>query len=230
MSARNFDRVGDEDELFAAVLQCANALDFRFATLSFSVHRGTSAEYYELNNLPPAFVLAQKPDSWQRDPVLRHMKRSSLPLLWGRKTYEQAGAIDLYEEQEPWGIAGGAALALHLPKRRRLFVGFDGSERAWRSQPGRVCAELVSVANACFPHVLRLAPARMRSRLNERERTVMERLSAGLSLQDTAAALGLSRRTVLAHVKAVSARLGLSTAQTIHDAQRILVDEEGVLS
>lgn len=64
------------------------------------------------------------------DPVSQHLKSSSLPLVWGRDFYANAGAEQMWELYASYGMSSGIAQALHLGQGRHLCLGFECGEAA----------------------------------------------------------------------------------------------------
>lgn len=73
------------------------------------------------------------------DPVMSHMRQSSLPLLWTRQTYANVGQEREWEHMEAHGLSCGAGVALHMPGGRHLALGLD-RRSAFSRRPERLTA------------------------------------------------------------------------------------------
>ena len=56
---------------------------------------------------------------------MQHCKRHTVPIIWDQKTYLDNDAIDIWEDQAPFGYRNGIAMALHLPEGRHFMLGVD---------------------------------------------------------------------------------------------------------
>ena len=106
--------------------------------------------------------IAADPSDSRRDPVMRQMRRSSIPFLYDRATYARAGCDDLWEKQAPWGFKTGVATAIHMPGDRHFLFGCDRPDPLPKDprRQARLLANLQLVAvHALEPACRLLLPA-----------------------------------------------------------------------
>lgn len=118
--------------LKSKLVEAGNALGFGLMTSSLirGDLRSGRAWVQDLTNAPPGFLAAQLclADAL-RDPVMTHMRTRSVPIGYDQRTYVEAGAGDLWEEQAPWGYRTGIASSLHEASHMESFMlGFDRDE------------------------------------------------------------------------------------------------------
>jgi hypothetical protein len=130
MLRSEFISVGEaasRDVLLAEVMSFTQRLGFETATLTAVVDRSWGeTEFAWVENAPAAYVesLEHMSDP-KRDPVMRHCKRFSSPIVWDQDTYVAANLGAKWEHQAQFGYRTGIAVALHLPKGQHLFIGVD---------------------------------------------------------------------------------------------------------
>jgi len=78
------------------------------------------------HNMPAAYLASFFDyEEARRDPVMRHVKHSSLPVLWTRRTYSAVGQEHVWEHMAACGLSTGAAVAIHMPDGRHVSIGLD---------------------------------------------------------------------------------------------------------
>jgi DNA-binding CsgD family transcriptional regulator len=115
------------EEFRTEVVRTAQRLGFDTVTAMTVVdHTPGSSEFIVVDNTPTGYKTTfNSAGAQQRDPVMRHCKEESAPIVWTRNTYSLNSADDLWEEQEVFGYRNGIALALHLPDRHHFMLGVD---------------------------------------------------------------------------------------------------------
>ena len=80
----------------------------------------------------------------KRDPVSQHVKRNTVPIIWGQQTYLDNNAVELWEHQAHYGYRNGIAMALHLPEGRHFLFGVDRDQAlpTDRAELTRIVADL----------------------------------------------------------------------------------------
>lgn len=169
-----------------------------------------------VENTPQAYLAASRDYVLaMRCPVLQHIKRSHLPIVYDESTYERAGAADLWEEQAPFGYGAGMSMALHLPRGQHLTLGMDRDQRL--PEDGKEQLRLLSalqLAAACIvePAIRFLsgesAPTTEVPTLTSREQEVLRWTAAGKSTWVISRILALSEGTVNFHIRNAMRKLG----------------------
>ncbi len=210
LQARNRDEFRDE------VVRFTHRLGFETVSAVTLVEHGlrqsnviavdnTTAEYAE------SYV---EPNSGRRDPVLRHCRSKTVPLIWDQATYVDQGAGDLWEHQARFGYRTGIAMALHLPEGRHFMLGVD------RDQPlpqdpnelQRLVADLQLFAVHAQDTAMRLLVPQQqqpdRPNLTPRELEALRWTMDGKTAWEVGALLGISERTAVLHVNNAMHKLG----------------------
>lgn len=108
-----------------AVAARVKATHFGGLTFGGQDHREATTVVW---NMAPAYEgqLAASEFDPTRDPVMQHLRASSVPLFWGRETYLQAGQAKMFDAMADWGIREGVTVALHVDHDRHFVMGFSG--------------------------------------------------------------------------------------------------------
>lgn len=177
----------------------------------------SAARFASVGNTPAGFEEAfANVDSSRRDPVLRRYKELTVPFTYDWRTYAEADAGDLWEEQAPFGYRTGVCVALHLPGHQHFLLGVDRDERlpADEIRLTRMMADLQFVAVHAQSAARRLldkpegTPA---VRLTQRELEVLYWTREGKSASVVAELLGVSSHAVDFHLRNASRKLGTSS-------------------
>jgi DNA-binding CsgD family transcriptional regulator len=202
LQARNRDEFRDE------VVRFTEKLGFKTVSAITMVDRGLGrSESVAVDNTPPQWASTQiDPAAARRDPVLRHCRRETVPIIWDQTTYVDSGAGDLWEHQASYGYRTGIAMALHLPEGKHFLLGVD-RDQALPQNPGelqRVVADLQLFAVHAQDAAIRLLvpPALQPERpaLTPRELECLRWTMDGKTAWETGAVLGISERTAVMHV------------------------------
>ena len=206
---------------YSSVLEARSREEFRdevvrftqqlgFATVSAItvIERvGGQVESIAIDNTPDEFHDSYlDPKLQKRDPVMQHIRRQSVPIIWDQETYVAHGAGELWEQQARFGYATGIAMALHLPEGRHFLLGVD-RDQSLPADPGalqRVVADLQLFAVHAQDAALRLLlpPALQSERpaLTPRELECLRWTMDGKTAWEVGAILGISERTAVLHV------------------------------
>lgn len=165
-----------------------------------------------LHNAPAPFseIVTRNGLDAERDPLLTHTRRSSLPMAYDQAVYVDAGTGDLWEEQAPFGYRAGIAVGVHRPGGSFL-IGFDGPDALPASDRSLVelFATLQLIAVHAQPAAARLlVPSVAGVDLTARQREVLRLLAAGLQNKAIANRLGITVSGVDKHLAALCGKLG----------------------
>jgi DNA-binding CsgD family transcriptional regulator len=206
---------------YSSVLEARSREEFRdevvrftqqlgFATVSAItvIERGAGrVESIAVDNTPDEFHDTYlDPQLQKRDPVMQHIRRQSVPIIWDQETYVAHGAGELWEQQARFGYSTGIAMALHLPEGRHFLLGVD-RDQSLPADPGtlqRVVADLQLFAVHAQDAALRLLlPPTLqpeRPALTPRELECLRWTMDGKTAWEVGAILGISERTAVLHV------------------------------
>lgn len=200
----------DRADLEARLIRMARHLGFDRMSSSLVTERNDMRPLIEIvENTPQAYLATSRDYQLAvRCPVLQHVKRSHLPIIYDESTYVHAGAADLWEEQAPFGYKAGISMALHLPQGRHLVLGVDRDQDVAKDARERLrLLSILQLAAACTvepairylsggPVVTPGAP-----QLTAREREVLRWTAAGKSTWVIGRILALSEGTVNFHLR-----------------------------
>lgn len=202
--ADSTDRFRDE------IVRFADGLGFPYVSaLTVVDHALNNTEFISVNNMPREYAEsgAIKASAGKRDPVMKHCKSGTLPIIWDRKTYVTDGAGDLWEEQAEFGYCTGIAMAMHFPEGRHFVLGVDRDvplpERT--RDLTRIVADLQLFAVHAQDAAMRLfVPPALHPESPSLTRRELEALSwtmEGKTAWEVGAILGISERTVVLHLQ-----------------------------
>ena len=98
----------------------------RVSATVMTEHSPTLTEYRYFTNAPTSYMPEfENLDVGQFDPVSRHAKCKSVPLVWDKATYVDCGQAALWERQAPYGYQSGIVIGFHLPRGRHFLFGPD---------------------------------------------------------------------------------------------------------
>lgn len=206
----------DRDEFREAVVRFTQHMGFETVSATTVVDQGLGrSDFIIVDNTPKAYVEAYfDPALGRRDPVMQHLKRQSVPIIWDQSTYIANGAIDLWEHQSHFGFSTGIATALHLPEGRHFLLGVD-RDRPLPTDVGelqRVVADLQLFAVHAQEAALRLllpeAQQPDRPALTPREIEALYWTMEGKTAWEVGQILGITERTAVLHVNNAMHKLG----------------------
>jgi DNA-binding CsgD family transcriptional regulator len=196
------------EDLKGALVRLADRHECPWADILAVCDRPDGTTQFEgLHRLPSAYMDTYFRDDSKDDPVMQHIKSSSLPIVWNRATYESANKRESWEEMAGFGMAAGTTLAVHLPNGRHLCVSLD-RDRDHRMSARRhtiLLAEMqLFAACAIESTFLVLAPvfdaaAPPLPRLTPREREALQWTLAGKTAWETGRIMSIAERTVIKH-------------------------------
>ncbi|MFK4706210.1 DNA-binding CsgD family transcriptional regulator [Roseateles asaccharophilus] len=211
-----FGAAASRDDLHRRLLEFAHELDFELFTLVVidKDHAGR-LKYSSVSNAPDAWQHIQHdPKLAVADPVHSYLRDSTRPLIWSQDTYVKAGAADLWDFIAPHGYKVGVAVTFPLGPGRKLILSVDRNQ-ALPKDPSKVTGfvgmlQLLAAYAQDNEGIRSMFPTKP---LSPHQQRVMALVAAGKSNSVIADILEISPDTVAFHLKAVFARLGVSTRQ-----------------
>jgi len=206
----------DRDEFRDEVVRFGRALGFETVSAMAVIDRGIGrSDFVVVDNTPQEWRGAfNDPRAMQRDPVMQHCKRQSLPIIWDQGTYTSQGQGELWEEQARYGYQTGIAMALHLPEGKHFMLGVD-RDRALpsdRHELTRVVADLQLFAVHALDAAMRvLVPGDAAldvPSLTPRELEAMRWTMDGKTAWEVGSILGITERTAVLHLNNAMRKLG----------------------
>ena len=206
----------DRDEFRDEVVRFAHELGFETVAALTVVESGIAGtEVVSIDNTPQAYNEAFFDVHRNRtDPVIQHLRRQSVPIVWDQRTYTEQGLGELWEQQAPFGYRTGIAMALHLPDGKHFLLGVDRHESlpADAAELQRMVADLQLFAVHAQESALRLLlPALLqpeRPALTPRELEALRWTMEGKTAWEVGKILGISERTAVLHVNNAMHKLG----------------------
>lgn len=201
-------KVRDRDEFREEVIRFTRQLGFDTVSAMTVIDHGLgNSEFINIHNIPEVYVShAADPAIYRRDPVSRHCKKQTVPIIWDQKTYVENGAGELWEHQASFGFRTGIAMAMHLPEGKHFMLGVDRDQRLPEDpeELQRVVADLQLFAVHAQDAAMRLLvppPSQLeRPGLTPRELEVLRWTMDGKTAWEVGALLGISERTAVLHV------------------------------
>jgi DNA-binding CsgD family transcriptional regulator len=208
--------VKSKDELADSLLKFTHSMGFqKYAALTVEESGADKQEIFvSLDNTPPEFYehYMNLEDS-RRDPVLRHLKRSSLPISWSQDNYVNAGAADLWEKQQPYGYSTGLAVALHLPGGKHFIVTMDRDQAlpTDKVEMQRLAANIQLFAVHAQDSAMRLMVPETKAlrlpSLTPREMEALRWTIDGKTAWEVGMIMGVSERTAVMHLSNATKKL-----------------------
>jgi len=203
MQARN------RDEFRAEVVRFAKQLGFdTVSAMAVIDHSLGRSEFISVNNTPAGYLSTfNNSAAMQRDPVMQHCRRQTVPIVWTQKTYLDRGAIDLWDVQAQFGYRNGIAMSLHMPEGRHFTIGVDRDQAlpADSSELTRMVADLQLFAVHAQDTALRILVSEAmqpeRPSITPRELEVLRWTMDGKTAWEVGVLLGVTERTVIQHLQ-----------------------------
>jgi DNA-binding CsgD family transcriptional regulator len=169
----------------------------------------------------------------RRDPVMRHVKRSSLPILWTRRNYIAVDQERAWEHMAACGLASGAAVAVHMPDGRHVTIGLD--RRGELPQSSRRLTRLLGEMQLFLAHITESAFAIHESihrpqagaksvipKLTPRELEALGWTIDGKTAWEIGQIMGITERGAVKHLANATCKLGcVNKAQAVIRAVRV---------
>jgi DNA-binding CsgD family transcriptional regulator len=166
-----------------------------------------------------AELLAMPADLARKDPVWNHLQHSTLPLIWGKDTYRQAGLAEFYEQFSGYGIVSGACLALRGAHSEMLAIGFSSDEpqQGLTLRPD-IFGVLYLASATILEHALTVIGVSGEAvanapRLTRREKEVMKWSADGKTAWEIGQIVHISTATVQFHTRNAMEKLGAINKQ-----------------
>jgi DNA-binding CsgD family transcriptional regulator len=196
------------DEFKGEVVRAAQRLGFdTVSAMTVVDHAPGSTEFIVVDNTPAGFkAIFDNPTSQQRDPVMRHCREKSAPIVWTQDTYVGRNAGELYEEQQVFGYRNGIAMALHLPDQHHFFLGVDRHSDlpADPQQVQRLISDVQLLTVYALDVAMRvLVPKSLqpeRPGLTPREVEVLRWTMEGKTAWEVGKILNITERTAVLHI------------------------------
>ena len=168
-----------------------------------------------LHNYPDHWLdrASRFPATWyEKDPVFAHMLTNPLPLVWTRRTYEQADIGAVWEESSAFGIGAGVAVAVACAHGITLRIGISRDEK--QGEPAADATALkahlllfatclkAQLTDVLIPQLRRLAP-----NLTLRELEALKWTRAGKTAWELGQILGISYGTANFHLQNAQRKL-----------------------
>lgn len=208
---------------YLSVLEARTPLDFRNEIVHFAQSLGfktvsamavvdrsaTGPEFHVVDNTPLAYTNAYHDTRLaQMDPVMQHVKRAAVPLVWDQDTYVANGFGDMWEHQARYGYRTGIALAIHLPDGRHFSMGVE-RDRPLATNPRtltRLVADLQLFAVHAQDTAFRIftplpAVAPNKPGLTPRELEALKWTMDGKTAWEVGAIMNISERTAVLHIQ-----------------------------
>jgi DNA-binding CsgD family transcriptional regulator len=210
LQARNRDEFRDE------VVRFGRALGFDTVSAVAVIDRGIGrSDFVVVDNTPQEFLgVFNDPRAMQRDPVMQHCKRQSLPIIWDQGTYTSQGQGELWEEQARFGYQTGIAMALHLPEGKHFMLGVDRDRPlpSDRHELTRVVADLQLFAVHALDAAMRVLVPGAASpdgpSMTPRELEALRWTMDGKTAWEVGSILGITERTAVLHLNNAMRKLG----------------------
>ena len=192
----------------AGLVKMAGRMDFGHVSAVLVLDQGTHDPIFlSVGNTPVEYQDAYKSiEDSRRDPVLKKLKRLSVPFIYDRQMYLENNAADLWEEQAMWGFSTGVAVGLHLPQDRHFLLGVDRMDALPQddARMTQLLAQLQLLAVHAQDAALRLMAAKPSQasnvRLTPRETEIMRMTMTGMTAIAIAERLSISPTAVQFHL------------------------------
>lgn len=223
----------DRESFRGSVVRVAQSLGFATVSATAVIDKGHAPEFISVGNIPPNFdEIFDDLEAGKRDPVMQHLRRQSVPILWNQSTYVRQGAGDLWEQQAAYGLRTGIAMALHLPDGNHFLLGVDRDLPLPRDENEltRIVAHLqlfaVHAQDAAFRVLVPLQHRPETPKLTSRELEVLRWTMEGKTAWEVGTILGISERTAVMHLSNATRKLDCTTKhQAVVKALRLgLID------
>lgn len=202
--------LSDDFESFERHL-VATADALGFPIISGVLMRGAlqdeNVQITSVGNTPEAYLQAAKDlGDARRDPVMGKLMTQSVPVVYDKQTYVDAGVGELWEQQAPYGYKTGIAVKLHLPGDKHFLLGVDREEPL--PGPGAELMRMVAGLQLLAAHALTAADRLLSPKLNKsdlpkltkRELDVLSWTAQGKTAWEVSVILGMSEKTVNFHL------------------------------
>jgi DNA-binding CsgD family transcriptional regulator len=205
------------DDLLEALMGLAERHGCTSADLVAVLDRqGASPVFEGVHHLPAAYLTTYLGDPGT-DPVMQHVKKSPMPILWSRSTYETDDKLSKWKHMADCGLVSGASLAMHLPNGRHLILSLDRDKELAQSTRKRTAllAEMQLFAACVIESSFQVLHSSARDSeppcLTSRELEVLKWTLAGKTAWETGRILSIAETTVIKHSTNACAKLGCTS-------------------
>lgn len=222
--------VKTREELLSEIVRFTRQLGFETVSATAVVdHFRGKSEFISVDNTPAAFLDAfENMEYATRDPISKHCKRASVPIVWNQETYTSIGEGERWELQASFGYHTGIALALHLPEGKHFFIGVDRDKPLPPSseEVTRMVADLqlfaVHAQDVALRVLLPPTPQQDFPNLTPRELESLRWTMEGKTAWELGSILGISERTAVLHINNATHKLGcINKHQAVLKALRL---------
>lgn len=198
------------------IIRFAQQLEFdRVSAMTVVDDPTGETRFAAVDNAPKGYVEAfEDPRLSKDDPVMQHLKRQIVPLVWDQSTYVSAGAGTKWEVQAQHGYKTGIAMALHLPDGRHFALGVERDQALPKDNLAlmRLMADVqlfaVYAQDAAFRLLVAPSLQPERPKLTPRETEALRWTMEGKTAWEVGAILGISERTAVLHINNAMHKLG----------------------
>jgi DNA-binding CsgD family transcriptional regulator len=209
----------DQSQFRHVVIRFAQQLGFDKVAAMVAVDRpGLAPEFASVHNTPMAFEQsAHDKEMARRDPVMQHIRRNTMPIIWTQKTYLEAGAIDVWDVQAQFGYRNGVAMALHLPEGRHFTIGVERDQALPTDsvELTRMVADLQLFAVHAQDTAMRILVSESSQpecpALTPRELEVLRWTMDGKTAKAIGTLLNVTERTAVAHLQNAMLKLNVNS-------------------
>ncbi|NDY92709.1 helix-turn-helix transcriptional regulator [Ideonella livida] len=192
------------------IVRFAHDMEFDFVSamtvVDLSLER---SEFINVDNRPADMLQALQGQGrpGQRDPVMQHCKRASVPIVWNQSTYVQRQLGGMWEDQAAFGYRNGVAVAIHAGDGRHFMLGIDRPKAlpADARDLTRIVAHLqlfaVHAENAAKRLFVPLVRQEERPHLTRREVEVLTWTMEGKTAWEVGVILQITERTTVLHLQ-----------------------------
>lgn len=118
-----------ESEFRAEIARFASHLGFKNAdALTVIDHEGSDSEFVYVSTIDDPDWYSLDPGYGRRDPVMQHCKKSSVPMVWGAKTYVAADRVEIHDVLSAYGMRSGIHTCSHLRNGRHFVMSMHTDE------------------------------------------------------------------------------------------------------
>jgi DNA-binding CsgD family transcriptional regulator len=209
----------DPSQFRSVVIRFAQRLGFDKVAAMVAVDRpGSAPEFASVHNAPMAFEQGiQNMDMARRDPVMQHIRRNTMPIIWTQKTYLEGGAIDVWDVQAQFGYRNGVAMALHLPEGRHFTIGVERDQElpSDAAELTRMVADLQLFAVHAQDTAMRILVSESSQpecpSMTPRELEVLRWTMEGKTAKAIGSLLNITERTVVQHLQNAMLKLHVNS-------------------
>jgi DNA-binding CsgD family transcriptional regulator len=205
-------RSRDRAALRSRLEALAAEMDFGIAGAQLVLDGPNETSYHYVGNRPENFAAATDRSIVKIDPVMSHLRTSTLPLFYDQDYYVNAGAPELWELAAPFGYRTGIAIALRVTEQKLFILGLDRDKPIPRDQRSmeRLFGDLALLAFHCLESTCAIVDREGSPRtikLSRREVEILRLARDGLTVTQIADRVCLSDAGVKYHLSNSAVKL-----------------------